>query len=950
MQSNDVKLNHLTRNLLELAECVATHKDSEAQRLRQLADELPMQSDNIAEPTAIGTKRGRAAVVTWDLGHNPVGRAFVLYQLLQHDWHVDLIGPLWSRYGDELWEPLRNRDLNVRSFRCATFSDFIPKAEALVATQHYDLVVVCKPRLPSLYLGALLKEASGCPLVLDVDDCELSFFADESTASLVELKADVHRGLYEPYEELGTRYAQSLIATADAVTVSNVALRSKFGGHIVRHARDEHVFCNSTDRRAQARQRLGIAESDFALVFIGTPRRHKGVVEVARALHELNDADTVFHIVGTITNEELLASLEHCSNARLVFHTNCAFDDLPDLLAGADLVPLIQDVDHAISQYQIPAKISDALSLGVPVMATPTPPIADLIAGGILMQASTQSLPSAIKQAKAQLLADRRAASGCQDAHDQVKPVNAQRRNFVNEFGLRVNRTRLNLAIEEASEQAALNNIHTDSSRSLFKTKHQQQGLQRLPMAWQEMVKLFRNHYRAMRKHRINLTRKRRGDALLPSSTRQVSKPIGQRLSERLPSIISAQSVSYDIAFFWKQNDTGLYGRRSDMIAKGLVSSGRVGKMVQFDAPISVSSLNQHFTPGQPVRNGQQHLLLENLIDRQLGVYDTATLRHRTHVHRAQQQTGTLLGQPLYPGGSHIRYVNEQLEEAGMRASRTIAWFCPVIWDAPELIKQIGFGGVVADLIDDQRVWDVNAKYRSKLDENYRQTLEAADIVFANCLPLAQAMQSYTPCEIHVVPNGAERFSQLPPSEKPAALQGIPGPIAGYVGNLRDRIDWTLLHEVVTALPDVSFVFFGPSNDNPNADSLARYPNVTMLGVVSYAELPFHLQHLDVALVPHLNNQLTARMNPLKVYNYFAAGLPIVSSEVSNLENLGNSLHTATTSDDFIRAIQGALTEQIDTSSAQWQATMDSIAWDTRVASILEILDQSLHRSQRKSA
>ncbi|MFK7854357.1 MAG: glycosyltransferase, partial [Granulosicoccus sp.] len=237
-----------------------------------------------------------------------------------------------------------------------------------------------------------------------------------------------------------------------------------------------------------------------------------------------------------------------------------------------------------------------------------------------------------------------------------------------------------------------------------------------------------------------------------------------------------------------------------------------------------------------------------------------------------------------------------------------------------------------------------------KLEHSYSETLGAADVVFANCEPLAQAMQAFANSPIHVVPNGAERFDKLEKSDVPDALQGIEGPIAAYVGNLRDRIDWTLLHEVVAALPDVSFVFYGPSNDNPNADSLARHANVHMLGVVSYSELPFHLQHVDVGLVPHLNNQLTQRMNPLKVYNYFAAGLPMVSSEVSNLETLGSALRTAANADDFIRAIRASLSEQIDTSGAQWQATMNSIAWDTRVARIVELLDQSLHQSLRKTA
>ena len=204
--------------------------------------------------------------------------------------------------------------------------------------------------------------------------------------------------------------------------------------------------------------------------------------------------------------------------------------------------------------------------------------------------------------------------------------------------------------------------------------------------------------------------------------------------------------------------------------------------------------------------------------------------------------------------------------------------------------------------------------------------------------------------QIHVVPNGAERFHNYPEAPVPEVMKHIQGPGVGYVGTLRDRIDWTLLHEIVPAMPDVSFVFFGPSSDNPNADSLGTYDNVHVPGVVAYDDLAFHLKAFDVGIVPHLNNQLTERMNPLKVYNYFAAGLPIVSSEVANLEDLGSVLNTATTADEFISAIRSAIANKVDTQTDQWLSTMDTIAWESRGKAILDIMDQSLHRKLRKSA
>ncbi len=828
----------------------------------------------------------------------------MLYQLLNEDWDVDLIGPMWSRYGESLWEPLQQETLNIRSFHCDRLEDFVPKAEVMAAAKTYDLVYVCKPRLPALYLGALIKQSSDCPMLLDVDDFELSFFKNHEYAELDDLQDNLTQALVEPYEELATRYAQSLVTEADAVTVSNVALRDRFGGHIVRHARDESTFQVSDDARNAARARLGIEDDEFALVFVGTPRPHKGVGEVVRALHEINDQKIVFHIVGTLTDQQLRDQLSQYTQARVVLHPNCAFQELPVLLAAADLVPLIQDVTHPISQHQIPAKISDALSLGIPVLATNTPPLRDLIAQGAITATDIEGLTDAIRR--------------CRDNTQSRSILNAQlRRTFLSELGTSVNRTRLNLAVDEA-----------ELACSPLSDKMQQ------------LLNTFRAQYKASQLP---------PDQAQNQTVTHLSHRFGHRVSRRIPSFLGGKADQYDIAFFWKQNDSGIYGRRSDMLAKHLAASGRVNRIVHFDAPVSASTLDQHFSSTEKQARGQQQHILKNLFDRQLGLHDDSITNHRTFVYSPSQNRGQFVDQPIAKQAAYVRYVREQLEAAGMRPERTYAWFCPVIWDAMELIDKVGFAGVVSDLIDDQRAWNANKNYNTRLDKNYQQTLSHSDLVFTNCDALADGMSGYAE-KIHVVPNGAERFLQQAVRDKPAALAALDGPIVGYVGNLRDRVDWLLLQKTVSDMPEVNFVFLGPSGDNPNADSLAMHANVHMLGVVPYDEVPGWLMHFDVGIVPHVNNRLTERMNPLKVYNYFAAGLPIVSTEVSNLGALGDALTVAESTDEFIAAVRVAIDNRPDTSIPSWQATMDSIAWDTRVNDILSEMDKKFLSQFLRSA
>ena len=153
-----------------------------------------------------------------------------------------------------------------------------------------DAIWVSKPRLPSLLLGALAKEHRNRPLVLDVDDHELAFFdIDEGLDIDALARRRNDPALALPFERDWTRACDPLIGGADQLTVSNVALQRRYGGVVVPHARDERVFDPAVVDREAARHRLGIPADQRVLLFGGTPRLHKGVLEILQALETLND-------------------------------------------------------------------------------------------------------------------------------------------------------------------------------------------------------------------------------------------------------------------------------------------------------------------------------------------------------------------------------------------------------------------------------------------------------------------------------------------------------------------------------------------------------------------------------------------------------------------------------------------------------------------------------------
>jgi glycosyltransferase involved in cell wall biosynthesis len=260
-----------------------------------------------------------------------------------------------------------------------------------------DAIWVSKPRLPAYALAVLAKEARNRPLVLDVDDHELAFFdEDDGLAPGEVLRMRGDKALTLPFERAWTRFCEPLVDAADLVTVSNVALQSRFGGVIVPHARDERVFDPSCYDRDATRERLGVSPETRLLLFGGTPRVHKGIVEVLRALDEIGDERYRVLLFGTREFDELRKDIGPLERWAIPLPYQ-RFDDLPELVGAADLACVLQDPTHPVARYQLPAKVTDALAMGVPCLVRPVRPLASLIEADVLQVLHEgESLPDRI--------------------------------------------------------------------------------------------------------------------------------------------------------------------------------------------------------------------------------------------------------------------------------------------------------------------------------------------------------------------------------------------------------------------------------------------------------------------------------------------------------------------------------------------------------------------------
>lgn len=280
------------------------------------------------------------------------------------------------------------------------------------------------------------------------------------------------------------------------------------------------------------------------------------------------------------------------------------------------------------------------------------------------------------------------------------------------------------------------------------------------------------------------------------------------------------------------------------------------------------------------------------------------------------------------------------------RAAHRIGLRRPILWayvpQAEALIEALDPSLIVYHCVD-----DISA--HARIDTaSFRAAEERfaarADLVLASAPSLARRMRALSD---HVLdaPNVAdtELFSRaLAPGTVDPAIDALPRPRIVFTGAVvATKLDVPLLLALARARPDWSFALVGPVGPgDPRTDvsALADVPNVHLLGRRSYAELPDVLRAADAGLIPYARNELTNSIFPMKVYEYLAAGLPVVATPLPALAEVAEVL-TAADAEGIARLLDRALAEDSPQRRAERSRAASAHSWDQRLVEIAAAID-----------
>ena len=302
------------------------------------------------------------------------------------------------------------------------------------------------------------------------------------------------------------------------------------------------------------------------------------------------------------------------------------------------------------------------------------------------------------------------------------------------------------------------------------------------------------------------------------------------------------------------------------------------------------------------------------------------------------------LALPLH-GMPGIDRVNAVLLRASIRYyARRAGLSRPIVWtfmpNTVGLVGKLGESRVVYHCVDEYSAFA--GVPREALQRMETELVRRADLVITSADSLYEERKRLNP-KTAFVSHGVDvaHFSRaLDPGIAPPPdvedLARSSRPVIGFFGWIAEWVDLGLIGEVARRRPDWTFLLIGKvTADTAPVRGLA---NVRMVGQKPYETLPAYCRVMDVGVIPFRIEELTLKANPLKLREYLAAGLPVVSTDLPEVRKYADLVHIATGPEAFAAALARALTERSEAAARARVEAMKHESWEARVEEISELL------------
>lgn len=219
--------------------------------------------------------------------------------------------------------------------------------------------------------------------------------------------------------------------------------------------------------------------------------------------------------------------------------------------------------------------------------------------------------------------------------------------------------------------------------------------------------------------------------------------------------------------------------------------------------------------------------------------------------------------------------------------------------------------------------------------------MKGSHVVLTTSTDLYNEKKVFHP-KVILLPNALDQRAFNLSIASPDDLPKGEGPIVGFVGAIAPWIDLELIERLALLRPQYQFVLIGPIFPNVNITSLSNRRNIHFIGSKPWDLLPSYYSQFDVAINPMLLSDLTHAANPIKIFEYLAFGLPVISTPIREISFFGNLISSASTPEEFAKQLDSCIREKPVDLYQKRIAFAKENTWVARANKLTEILKEML--------
>ena len=395
----------------------------------------------------------------------------------------------------------------------------------------------------------------------------------------------------------------------------------------------------------------------------------------------------------------------------------------------------------------------------------------------------------------------------------------------------------------------------------------------------------------------------------------------------------------------WKKNEAEGFRNRDGHLIRHFEKDERINKILVVDRPISLPEMVLKKRPwrirtGQVVRKSGFTCLTQ--VSEKIFVLDIFSGDLFRPVVMGRDWWGFIFKHP-----KTIRRIKENAKFLSIEFPVLFSW-SPI---SSGVVGKIGEKLFVFDADDNWLRHPEMKDKRGFIVSGYNLIREKADVIFTVSEKLKRFFVGCRTKHLYHVPMGVDvEHFRVKTGGKLPDVEKIHKPIIGYTGRLAKRIDVELLSYLAENLPRISFAVAGQSLDRNWMAPLFRYKNIYFLGDKHYTQLPYYLASFDVCIIPHNVGKFENDGDPIKLYEYLAAGKPVVTTLIAGVDVFNEQITIARTKEEFRDGILYWLkraSEEPGLSEKLRASITPEHFWSTKARKMLDAVEILLREKER---